>query len=91
MSENINKDCDEKLAEEPVNDPAERTLTPSSDARVLPLTILSTNNITPHKKSCPLTPWNRTHVLKHGLRHLRKISERSSWRMWQGLSKRAYM
>jgi hypothetical protein len=91
MSENGNKERDEKLAEEPVNNPAERTLTPSDDARVVPSTILSTNSITPHKKSHSLTPWNRTHVLKDGSRHLRRISETSSWRMSQGLSKRAYM
>jgi hypothetical protein len=59
MSDNINKDRDEKLAEEPVNNPAERTLTSPDDARVLPLTILSTSHAKPHEKRLPLTPWNQ--------------------------------
>jgi hypothetical protein len=59
MSDNINKDRDEKLAEEPVNNPAERTLASPDDARVLPLTILSTSHAKPHEKSLPLTPWNQ--------------------------------
>jgi hypothetical protein len=78
MSDNINKDRDEKLAEEPVNNPAERTLASPDDARVLPLTILSTSHAKPHEKSLPLTPWARTHVLKDGPRHFRKIWERGS-------------
>ena len=78
MSDNINKDRDEKLAEEPVNNPAERTLASPDDARVLPLTILSTSHAKPHEKSLPLTPWARTHVLKDGSRHFRKIWERGS-------------
>jgi hypothetical protein len=55
------------------------------------MTNLSTSKTRPHKNDHSLTPPNRTDLSKHGLRNLRRLSGMPSWRMSQGLSKRAYM
>jgi hypothetical protein len=53
----MNKDHDEKLAEEPANNRDEHTLTSPNDASVLQLTSSPQIRHTPHKKNNhPLTP-----------------------------------